>query len=293
MSYAIKYSTAPTANQVAVGDSVTNTVKGIAVGSTGTLLVGSTAAAPAFGSSADGGFTFTTASAGTTRTLFVTNTDNTNAASHAQQTLTTGGASGGDPKTTYTVSGVTSFSTGLDNSSADEYKISQSTNIGTNDTFIMTTTGERTMPLQPAFLALNSATDSNVTGDNTTYTIICDTEIYDQGSDYNNATGTFSAPVTGRYLFTATAYLLELTAAHTSLFLEIATSNRDARGYSYSLSAGVPAGALEPIALCYVDMDAGDNANLRLRIAGSTKTVDVYGEASGALYTSFAGALIC
>ena len=270
-----------------------NNLNNVASAGTDGQLLGNSSGTPTWLSESLNDFGFTTADAGVTRTLTISNTDNSNTASNATGQITTGGGSAGDPKTTYTVTGVTSFSTGIDNSASDAFKISASTALGTTDTFVMTTAGERTMPLQPAFLAQNSATDSNVTGDNTSYTIICDTEIYDQGSDYNNATGVFTAPVTGRYLFTTTVFLTELTASHTSVVFELVASNRDARGYGYTnATAGMIAGNMENIALCYVDMDAADTIFPRIRVAGSTKTVDVYGEATQ-LYTSFAGALIC
>lgn len=101
----------------------TAAITALTVGNTGELLVGATGADPVFGTSADGNFTFTTATAGTDRTLSVTNTENTNAASHAHTQITTGGASGGDPYTNYLVSGAGTYSIGIDNSDSDYLKI--------------------------------------------------------------------------------------------------------------------------------------------------------------------------
>lgn len=52
---------------------------------------------------------------------------------------------------------------------------------------------------QPSMLAYLSAPATSVTGDGTLYTLIFDTVTYDQGSNYNNVTGVFTAPVTGNY----------------------------------------------------------------------------------------------
>lgn len=259
-------------------------------GATGTLLTG-TGANPAFATSSDGNFTFTSSAAGTNRLLTVTNTDNTNAASAATLQLTTGGASAGDPKTTYTVTGVTSFTTGIDNSAADSYKIAASTALGTTDTFIMTTAGERTMPLQPAFLANLSADATNVTGAGANYTLIADTEIFDQNADYNNATGVFTAPITGRYAFTTGVLINELTAAMTASLLQLVTSNRN---YSFGI---LNAGAVRSLEVVnriglangfLTDMDAGDTAFVRITVsAGAGNTADV-GTGS-----KFAGFLAC
>jgi hypothetical protein len=62
-------------------------------------------------------------------------------------------------------------------------------------------TGEINYPLQSAFQARLTSSQLNKTGDGTLYTIVFDTETFDQNSDYNNGTGTFTAPVAGRYLF--------------------------------------------------------------------------------------------
>ena len=98
-------------------------IDAIAVGATGELLTGVTGADPAFATSSNGNFTFTTAAAGTDRSLSVTNTDNTNIASHAHLQLTTGGAGGGDPYVNWLVTGAGTFSSGIDNSVSDTWRL--------------------------------------------------------------------------------------------------------------------------------------------------------------------------
>ena len=150
--------------------------------------------------------------------------------------------------------------------------------------------GAVTKPLTPAFFAYNDAQIDNATGDNTLYgPIVYGTETFDQGADYNIANGTFTAPVSGRYLLQVAVTTGENTAAHTDGTLELITSNRTA-------SAFYDPGAMEGSAstgLCTIqcsgvfDMDAADTATTKLRIFGSTKTIDI-----SANNTFFSAALI-
>lgn len=149
--------------------------------------------------------------------------------------------------------------------------------------------GEVTMPLQPAFMAYNSATDADVTGDGTIYTIICDTEVFDQNADYNAGTGVFTAPVTGRYRFSASVVLQQLGAAHSTQDFGFVTSNRTYTCY-YDVIGTNPFGTRGVSFSVLADMDSGDTANIYVNIAGSTKTVDVFGGASP--YTQFCGELV-
>jgi hypothetical protein len=73
--------------------------------------------------------------------------------------------------------------------------------------------------LQTAFSVRNGAGASNVTGDGTQYKLTYDVTDYNYGSYMNAGTGTFTAPVTGIYNFTASVYLLVSTSAYTSVQL--------------------------------------------------------------------------
>jgi len=133
------------------------------------------------------------------------NTDNTSATSNAVHIMRAGGASGGDAFSRYLIQGGSAYSVGIDNSDSDKLKINHgsatvSPSTGTN-LWAMTTVGERTVPLQPGFMAYNATVRANVTGNGTIYTIAYNVERWDNNSDYNNATYTFTAPVTGKYLF--------------------------------------------------------------------------------------------
>ena len=53
----------------------------------------------------------------------------------------------------------------------------------------------------PYFSAYKSADSVGVTGDSTFFTIVCDTELVDNASNYDNGTGIFVAPYAGTYVF--------------------------------------------------------------------------------------------
>jgi len=146
--------------------------------------------------------------------------------------------------------------------------------------------------IRPLFSAYNSATDSNVTGDGTVYAIICDTEIVDRNSNYNNATGVFTAPVDGYYSFVAAATLTNIGAGHI-LNAYLVTSNRIYYPV-YQNAVNVAAGGTMRYNLSVLgaDMDAADTAYYGLIVSGGAKTVDVFGAASPTIATFFQGYLL-
>jgi hypothetical protein len=79
------------------------------------------------------------ATTGVTTTFGNGNSSNTNA--HSRLDIKTTGAGGGDPKTTYTISGVLNWCTGVDNSDSDKFKISGSDSPGTSDYLTIDTSG--------------------------------------------------------------------------------------------------------------------------------------------------------
>ena len=89
------------------------------------------------------------------------------------------------------------------------------TNNSINTYEVPTAAGERTMPLQPAFVAYNDAIILNITGNGTPYTVLYDTEVVDQNGDYDDTTGVFTAPITGFYLLSASLILRGIAAGHT------------------------------------------------------------------------------
>lgn len=86
---------------------------------------------------ADGNATISRSEAGSSVITTISNEDNSSTSSHAQLLLTTGGTSGGDPKTTYTVTGGTTWSIGNRNDNSDSFEICRSANLNSNEIMII------------------------------------------------------------------------------------------------------------------------------------------------------------
>ena len=151
--------------------------------------------------------------------------------------------------------------------------------------------GEVTMAAQPSFLAFNSADNANVTGNGTEVTVEFNTEVFDQNSDYNNSTDTFTAPVTGRYLFAGAVTVGGMAADSASTgYVKITASNRSAR---HTFDTGSSANAAGGGAFaCIVDMDAADTCLIKVSISGvGGDTADIKGDSS-LMQTYFSGQLV-
>ena len=160
-----------------------------------------------------------------------------------------------------------------------------------NSTTNIDSTGRFTNSAQPCFCAILSTTQSNVTGDGTAYTIIFDTERFDRGSNYDNTTGIFTAPVTGIYHFSAYALYQNMNSA-TQADFRIETTAKTYLFGNYAAPT-LNAGQNWPIGFSLtVDMSAGDTAKIIAYVGNWTKTVNVFGD-TATPRTGFSGFLVC
>lgn len=146
--------------------------------------------------------------------------------------------------------------------------------IANHDNITVSLAGEVNMTSQPGFLAFNSATDSNVTGNGALATVDYDTEVFDQNDDFVN--DRLTAPVAGRYLLSVAIRVSGLVSA-TSLRVLLTTSNR-----TYTIEwSNPPDGGFTAEITVLADMDAADTAVVNLRVAGMAgDTVDIEGVAT-------------
>ncbi len=220
--------------------------------------------------------------------VFTNNLSNT-ASSDAFQTVGVAGSSAGDPYTAWGVGSGGQFAQGIDNSDSDNFKRTAAADLNSNVYEVVTSAGEITHPLQPAFSAYQATDLANFSGNSTTYTLgstTALTEIFDQGSDFNT-NGTFTAPVTGLYQFNCGCIVAGCTVA-TTLQLIIQTSIRQ---YVYLFVRAAGAQNLNGNISVLANMTAGDTAIVTIATlgeAGNTNTL----KGTAANRTFFSGFLV-
>jgi len=221
---------------------------------------------------------FGSAHVGSVNYLGVENTDNTNSNSRAYLEARSGGLSGGDPYMHYIVGGGNQeWAHGIDVSDGEAWKLNAGGQVSAGTNYLkMTTDGIMTTPGQPTFSAEVSTTISNVTGDNTTYEIVFDTELFDVGGYYDNTTGQYSPDFDGRFLL-STNIRLNQPNTQTICFFRIFTSNKnfiigqfngnnvkDTAFDNYSVSGS-----------CLAELDDGDIASVKVQVQGASLDVNV------------------
>lgn len=207
--------------------------------------------------------------------------------------LTIDPGASGDSYVQYDINSVNKFIVGVDDDDGDKFKISSGGTLGSSDCFVVTSAGEITKPLQPAFLAVLNSTITDVTGDSSVYTIVWDTEVFDQNSDFDG-TSTFTAPVTARYEFNIGITVGDLTASHTDGRVKLVTSNRTYfPTYADFGAARDASDNYGSVITVLADMDASDTATVTVQVSNGTKVVDVVSNGSTDPYNWFSGNLQC
>ena len=148
-----------------------------------------------------------------------------------------------------------------------------------------------TMPKQPGFDAYVNANQVDKTGDGTGFAITGAfwTELSDKNADFSN--GTFTAPVSGLYSFTAMVSITGTTTSTTLFDFDLVLSNTSRRMFlsnNYGSVTGtnfIMTGALTAF------MDAADTAYLLVTASGTGKLVDI-GFGDDSRTTRFSGVLL-
>jgi|13_taG_2_1085334.scaffolds.fasta_scaffold04131_2 hypothetical protein len=161
------------------------------------------------------------------------------------------------------------------------------------DQMLIDANGHITMPNQSAFSARWTTTANNVTGDGTAYSLTGTstwTEIFDQNADFVD--GTFTAPVTGRYLICCEVTMAGFGSDNTLNDLDMVSSNRTYRMEWGRMDEIHSANSLITKSFTQImDMDSSDTVYLKLTCGASGgKGVDVTTGFGAA--THFQGALL-
>lgn len=170
-------------------------------------------------------------------------------------------------------------------------KIDSISGSGTTAIGQLEASSELTMPNQPAFLARLSSNTNNLAID-TAHTIVFDTVVFDQGSDYNNSSGIFTAPVTGRYQINVVVYMHQVPNDANYALVELVASNRSVQDI-FRTQAGDAEWTYQTFQLSVLlDMDASDTAKVNFYQPNGTVQADINGHGTHA-HTSFSAYLAC
>lgn len=278
------YPTTTTANQI-LYSSATNTIGEITTAANSVLLTNASSV-PSLGTTLANSFTYTNATAAANRFLKVEHTDNTSANSNAILFVETGGASSGDAFVRVGAASTRYYMFGCDTDDSQSYKLATSTtgnqtpSLGT-ELMKITSGGNRTLFLNSCVRAYRNAADTDVTGDGTAYQIIFDAERFDQNSNFNTTTGTFTAPVAGKYSVNVRVGLAGLTASHTSGNLAITAGGNVLRSYYNPAAVRDSSDQMTMTLNAIVSLTASQTITATVTVSGGTKVVDILDENAG------------
>lgn len=204
-------------------------------------------------------------------------------------------ATGGDPTLAFTNTVGATVQVGID-TSLNQYSMSTG-NLGDGNTFFSydVATTQINLPRQCSFMARKSATSLNVTGANTV-TIIFDAESFDVSNSYNNATGIFTAPKTGKYFFYATVRIENLTALMTAAQISIAATGQSifSNLTNLAISRTITPNDVNTMQVSgIISMTTADTAQVQVTVLnGAGNTASIYGGPAAVNSTFFSGQLL-
>ena len=154
---------------------------------------------------------------------------------------------------------------------------------------VVSVTGSLVKPTQPAFLVRKSTNNQDNIAVGSAVDVTLDEEDFDIGSNF--ASNTFTAPITGVYIFTANVYLTGIDATANSYALDLVTSPGtyrlaiiDPRGFDTDVNTWTLNGSMP------VSLTAGQTAKIQVTQAGGSAQTDIRGSSTRG--TFFSGYLL-
>lgn len=175
--------------------------------------------------------------------------------------------------------------------------------IGINSAFTTTNTkiGDLTLmsPLvnsrQPSFFVNLISDATSVTGDGTVYNVLFDSIVYDNTSAITLNSGgktIFTAPETGKYLFTFGGTYSNATVSNTNVITQITSTSRTFVIGNTNPGIALVSGFYQTQLVCVIDMTAGDTASCIMYMAGGTLSVNADGGPNNSPQTWWVGNLL-
>ena len=187
---------------------------------------------------------------------------------------------------------------GLDDST-DKFTIGKGSTVGSSVFLTIDADGHVQRPLGSAFLAYAGGSNENNIGHAVAIDIDAGTEVFDINSDYNASTDTFTAPVSGHYIFISRIRLSN-QADHKRSWLRYESSGSGDDGRLGMRSSKLYGSSIDefPVqAFASYELSAGDTMHFECenRHTGGTDTLTadlIYGASRSNHWTMVAGYLI-
>lgn len=155
---------------------------------------------------------------------------------------------------------------------------------GSGTTMTLSAAGYAALPFQPLVLARKTSNSTNATGDNTPFTVICDSALKNIGTVYNTSTGVFTAPVAGTYYFYGQVLITGNTLI-TNATIKLVTT---ARTYQWQTLLNEITYDISAFAV----MALNDTATLTIQTTDTAGKVDVVNGDATAMNTYFCAFLL-
>jgi hypothetical protein len=134
-------------------------------------------------------------------------------------------------------------------------------------------------PTNPGFWSYLSSNANNVTGDGTSYDVVCDSVAYDNWSQYDSSTGVFTAAFTRVYEISGSLGMKGIGLLNAQINVDLVTTGGTKRIFT-SPASGLVSADYGMSFSRQIFMNENDTAKLVLQVTGTGKGVDILGGSS-------------